>query len=207
MSDPSARQAQLRARVIELARAQDPYAHIFAGKDFRRDYVAARTVAWSMLFKDMRDTTSRVLEIGSKEGRSAVFWLEFFAGAHLTCVDLFREDDAERFDRNLSAYGTRLRKIVGTSIRALGILREENAVFDFIYVDGSHRRDDVMIDCLGAWRLLRDGGVMLMDDYTWMPDNPDAERVAPAVDTFLAWHDDAEVILRSHQVAVRKRSA
>jgi len=207
MSDPSARQAQLRARVIELARAQDPYAHIFAGKDFRRDYVAARTVAWSMLFKDMRETTSRVLEIGSKEGRSAVFWLEFFAGAHLTCVDLFREDDAERFDRNLSAYGTRLRKIVGTSIRALGILREENAVFDFIYVDGSHRRDDVMIDCLGAWRLLRDGGVMLMDDYTWMPDNPDAERVAPAVDTFLAWHDDAEVILRSHQVAVRKRSA
>jgi predicted O-methyltransferase YrrM len=169
--------------------------------------VAARTVAWSMLFKDMRDTTKRVLEIGSKEGRSAVFWLEFFAGAHLTCVDLFCEDDAERFDRNLAAYGTRLRKIVGTSIKALGILREENAVFDFIYVDGSHQRDDVMIDCLGAWRLLRDGGVMLTDDYTWMPDNPDSMRVAPAVDAFLAWHDDAEVILRSHQVAVRKRRA
>ena len=90
---------------------------------------------------------------------------------------------------------------------ALGILREENAVFDFIYVDGSHQRDDVMIDCLGAWRLLREGGVMLMDDYTWKPDNPDSMRVAPAVDTFLAWHDDAEVILRSHQVAVRKRPA
>jgi predicted O-methyltransferase YrrM len=207
MSDPSARQAQLRARVIELARAQDPYAHIFAGKDFRRDYVAARTVAWSMLFKDMRETSKRVLEIGSKEGRSALFWLEFFAGAHLTCVDLFDGDDAERFDRNLAAYGTRLRKIVGSSIKALGMLREENAAYDFIYVDGSHQRDDVMIDCLGAWRLLCEGGVMLMDDYTWKPDNPDAERVAPAVDTFLAWHDDAEVILRSHQVAVRKRSA
>jgi predicted O-methyltransferase YrrM len=207
MSDPSARQAQLRARVIELARAQDPYAHIYAGKEFRRDYVAARTVAWSMLFRDIRETTSRVLEIGSKEGRSALFWLEFFASAHLTCVDLFRADDAGRFDRNLAAYGTRLRKMVGPSIKALGILREENAVFDFIYVDGSHQRDDVMIDCLGAWRLLRDGGVMLMDDYTWMPDNPDSMRVAPAVDAFLAWHDDAELILKSHQVAVRKRSA
>ncbi|UPK38692.1 class I SAM-dependent methyltransferase [Bradyrhizobium sp. 186] len=205
MSDPSARLTQLRARVIELARAQDPYARIFAGKDFRRDYVAARTVAWSMLFEDMRDTTSRVLEIGSKEGRSAVFWLEFFAGADLTCVDLFDEEYTDRFDRNLAAYGTRLRKIAGTSIKALGTLREEKAVFDFIYVDGSHQRDDVMIDCLGAWRLLRDGGVMLMDDYTWMPDNPEAQRVAPAVDTFLAWHPDAEVILKSHQVAVRKR--
>jgi len=207
MSDPSARQAQLRARIVELAKAQDPYAHIYAGKEFRRDYVAARTVAWSMLFRDIRETTSRVLEIGSKEGRSALFWLEFFAGCHLTCVDLFRADDAGRFDRNLAAYGTRLRKMVGPSIKALGILREENAVFDFIYVDGSHQRDDVMIDCLGAWRLLRDGGVMLMDDYTWMPDNPDSMRVAPAVDAFLAWHDDAELILKSHQVAVRKRSA
>jgi predicted O-methyltransferase YrrM len=169
--------------------------------------VAARAIAWGMLLKDMRDTTSRVLEIGSQEGRSAIFWLEFFAGAHLTCVDLFREQFAERFDRNLASYGARLRKIKGTSIKALGILREENAVFDFIYVDGSHRRDDVMIDCLGAWRLLREGGVMLMDDYTWMPDNPEAERVAPAVDTFLAWHGDAEVILKGEQVAVRKRSA
>jgi predicted O-methyltransferase YrrM len=164
-------------------------------------------MVWSTLFSDIRDTTTRVLEIGSKEGRSALFWLEFFAGAHLTCVDLFPEEDGGRFDRNLAAHGPRLRKIVGTSIKALGSLREENAVFDFIYVDGSHQRDDVMIDCLGAWRLLRVGGVMLMDDYTWKPDNPDAERVAPAVDTFLAWHGDAEVILKSHQVAVRKRPA
>lgn len=207
MSDPSSRQAQLRARVIELARAQDPYAHIFAGKEFRRDYVAARTVAWNVLFNDIRETTRSVLEIGSKEGRSALFWLEFFASAELTCVDLFDDDDAGRFDRNLAAYGPRLRKIVGTSIKALGSLREENAVFDFIYVDGSHQRDDVMIDCLGAWRLLREGGVMLMDDYTWKPDNPDWMRVAPAIDIFLAWHDDAEVILRSHQIAVRKRPA
>jgi predicted O-methyltransferase YrrM len=203
MSDPS---AKLRARVVALAQAQNPYAHIFAGKEFRRDYVAARTVAWSALFADIRETTRRVLEIGSKEGRSALFWLEFFAEAHLTCVDLFDDEDAGRFDRNLAAYGPRLRKMVGTSIRALGTLREESAVFDFIYVDGSHQRDDVMIDCLGAWRLLRAGGVMLMDDYTWKPENPDAERVAPAVDTFLAWHDDAEVILKSHQIAVRKRS-
>ena len=34
-----------------------------------------------------------------------------------------------------------------------------------------------------------------------------ADAVAPAVDTFLAWHGDAGVILKSHQVAVRKRPA
>jgi predicted O-methyltransferase YrrM len=202
MADSSDRMTQLRARVVALAQTRD--AHIFEGKDFRHDSVGARTVAWRMLFEDIRDTTSRVLEIGSQEGRSAVFWLEFFAGAHLTCVDLFSGDWTERFDRNLAGYGTRVRKLAGTSIKSLGILREEKAVFDFIYIDGSHRRDDVMIDCLGAWRMLRVGGMMLMDDYTWMPNNPEAERVAPAVDTFLAWHPEAEVIDKSHQVAVRK---
>ena len=206
MDDPSNRLTQLRARVIELARENDPYAHIFAGKDVRRDYVAARTIAWGKLFADIQSTTSRVLEIGSEEGRSAIFWLEFFASAHLTCVDLFREEYAARFDRNLAGYGARLRKIAGPSIKALGILREEQAVFDFIYVDGSHRRDEVMIDCLGAWPLLREGGVMLMDDYNWLPGHPEAQRVAPAVDTFLAWHPDAEVILKADQVAVRKRA-
>jgi predicted O-methyltransferase YrrM len=205
MTDSSDRMAQLRARVVALAQTRD--AQIFAGKDFRHDSVGARPVAWRMLFEDICDTTRRVLEIGSHEGRSAVFWLEFFPGAHLTCVDLFKGEAAERFDRNVAGYGTRVRKIAGASIKALGILREEKAVFDFIYIDGSHQRDEVMIDCLGAWHLLREGGVMLMDDYTWMPDNPEAQRVAPAVDAFLAWHPEAEVIDKSHQVAVRKRSA
>lgn len=205
MNDSANRLTQLRARVIELARENDPYAHIFADKEFRRDYVAARTIAWGRLFADIQSTTSRVLEIGSEEGRSAIFWLEFFASAHLTCVDLFREEYAARFDRNLAGYGARLRKIAGPSIKALGILREEQAVFDFIYVDGSHRRDEVMIDCLGAWPLLHEGGVMLMDDYNWLPGHPEAQRVAPAVDAFLAWHPDAEVILKADQVAVRKR--
>lgn len=205
MADASDRTKLLRARVVALARTSDAY--MFAGKDFRHDWVGAHTLVWKKMFEDVRETTSRVLEIGSHEGRSAVFWLEFFAGAHLTCIDLFKEGYNERFDRNLAGYGTRVRKLAGTSIKSLGILREEKAVFDFIYVDGSHRRDDVMIDCLGAWRILRDGGVMLMDDYIWKPKNPDAERVAPAIDTFLAWHPEAEIIHKSYQVAVRKRSA
>jgi hypothetical protein len=46
------------------------------------------------LFGDIRETTRSVLEIGSKEGRSAPFWLEFFASCHLTCVDLFDNEDA-----------------------------------------------------------------------------------------------------------------
>jgi hypothetical protein len=68
MADSSDRKTQLRAKVVALAQTRD--AHIFAGKDFRHDSVGARTVSWRMLFEDIRETTSRALEIGSQEGWS-----------------------------------------------------------------------------------------------------------------------------------------
>ena len=39
------RRTHFQAPVIVLAQAGDPYAHFFARKDFRRDYVAAPPIA------------------------------------------------------------------------------------------------------------------------------------------------------------------
>ena len=48
------------------------------------------------LLERYRDIAARVLEIGSFEGRSALFFLNFFPRAHLTCIDMFdMESDAE----------------------------------------------------------------------------------------------------------------
>ena len=44
-------------------------------------------------------------------------------------------------------------------------LVEAGRSFDLIYIDGSHRRDDVMVDSLLAWSLLREGGFIIFDDY------------------------------------------
>ena len=49
------------------------------------------------------------------------------------------------------------------------------------------------------------GEVLLIGDYNWFPDHRDLERVALAVDTFLAWDLDAEVIRKADQVALRRR--
>jgi len=40
-----------------------------------------------------------------------------------------------------------------------------NDSFDMIYVDGSHEPQDVIVDCVLAFRLLKKGGLMIMDDY------------------------------------------
>ena len=37
--------------------------------------------------------------------------------------------------------------------------------FDQIYIDGSHHSPDVILDLCLAYRLLKKGGVLILDDY------------------------------------------
>lgn len=176
-----------------------------AGKEFTQDYVTGFSASWRSILADHPTPITQMLEIGSYEGRSALFWLEAVPAARLTCIDLFKSADREsRFDRNLASHGARLEKRKGSSARALGELLEERRSFDFIYIDGGHERDVVMVDCLLAWSLLRSGGLMLLDDYLWETQLPAALRPQPAIDAFLEWHPEAIVVHRGYQLAARK---
>jgi predicted O-methyltransferase YrrM len=53
------------------------------------------------------------------------------------------------------------------SIHALSDLIRKQAQFDFIYIDGNHRFDDVVVDFYLSDQLLRPGGLMALDDV-WM---------------------------------------
>ena len=44
--------------------------------------------------------------------------------------------------------------------------------FDFIYIDGSHRATDVLCDALLSFRLLKNNGVIVFDDYLWQEQLP-----------------------------------
>ena len=113
------------------------------------------------------------------EGRSAVFFLEFLPRCRITCIDTF-EGGAEhadfdqtvvssieaRFDSNLASYGQRVRKIKSRSLPALDRLAQDNEAFDLIYIDGSHMRDDVLLNSVLAWRLLAPDGICIWDDYS-----------------------------------------
>lgn len=68
-----------------------------------------------------------------------------------------------------------------SSTNALRFLARKEVEFDLIYIDGSHEYDDVAMDIKYAWPLLRDGGVLVGDDYCehW-------SGVRYAVDDFVA---------------------
>jgi hypothetical protein len=71
-------------------------------------------------------------------------------------------------------------KLIGQGIRA-----------DFIYVDGSHQAADVLSDAVLAWKLLKEGGVLIFDDYLWAR-YQDRPLLNPkmAIDAFVNCHLD-----------------
>lgn len=164
------------------------------------------------------------LEIGSWEGLSAHFTLHTLPTAHLTCVDMWDTTDAfyasvarasgeaierieTKFDANLVPFIARLSKYKGPSISFFAA-HPERERYDLIYVDGSHHVDDVLVDAVRSFELLKVGGILILDDYFWQRyDNP-VDNPAAAINAFLRLKSGALELLRVYdQVILRKTAA
>ena len=167
----------------------------------------------------------RVLEIGSWEGRSALFFLNYLPRARLTCIDTFaggqehRADAARnksdahflrtverRFDSNTHEFGKRIEKIKANSADALAALGVENRRFDVAYVDGGHRAAEVYSDGLLTWPLIARGGIVIFDDYLWDELRSPLDRPKLGIDAFLkSVKGQYRLALNQYQVAIVKR--
>jgi hypothetical protein len=196
------------------------------GKVFSCDWTTSHAKIWRRVLAPWRSRRVRVLEVGTWEGRSAVYFLNYLYRCNITCVDTFRgslsllalpEHGAwvrqlpyveVRFDRNVAPFGDRVKKIKGRSAAVLDGLIAKRCSYDVIYLDASHRRDDVAADTARAWSLLRDGGILIWDDYGWRPKYPPSERPKDAIDAFLNAHNGSYVLLeKGYQVIIRRRRA
>lgn len=140
---------------------------------FTVDWFSGAAPHCSKTLQDVCPTN--ILEIGSFEGRSAVWFLTQYPDARLICVDTFEGSEEHhqagmdmsavetRFQHNIAPFGNRVTVRKGHSSKVLYGLEPES--FDCIYVDGSHTEDDTLVDIVLAYGLLRKGGAMLIDDY------------------------------------------
>jgi predicted O-methyltransferase YrrM len=159
---------------------------------------------------------SRVLEIGSFEGASASFVIQQVGtqrALELHCVDTWQGGEEHqpgsaaaadmkqvegRFRSNVNMamasvrFPVRLEVHRARSDAALPKLLCDKGpgYFDMVYVDGSHQAADVLWDALLAFKLLRVGGLMVLDDYLWPGHSRHDVLMAPkiAIDAFTTVH-------------------
>ncbi|KAI9574044.1 glycosyltransferase family 8 protein [Boletus coccyginus] len=170
-----------------------------------QDWFSFNKPAWQDLYPLVSSKAPRVLEIGSWEGRSAVFLLTTLCATsgEIVCIDHFDlmgtaegRERHRKLTHNLALTGRPARVLPHFSVPALcTLLREEmnngdEAGFDWIYIDGSHRSDDTLLDAELAWRLARHGCILVFDDYNW-PEQPFDSPHHPrrGIDAFLAVHE------------------
>lgn len=200
--------------------AFDP-ASCFVGKELTTDWTSRNYQLWMDVLASWRERALRILEIGSWEGRSALFFLNYLPRARLVCVDTFAgsiehhtwpwwqrigqlRSIETRFDRNLAPFAHRVRKLKDDSLHAVGRLGLEGQRFDLVYVDGSHRAIDVYRDGVLAWPLVAPGGIVMFDDYQRQL-GPAEERPHVGIDAFLAAvKAEHEELFRGHQIIIRK---
>ena len=116
------------------------------------------------------------LEIGSYEGLSFLNVKHFYKNSFATAIDIwsrpnFNSEDigldldvAEKnFDYNLKDYKNFEKKKNDSVIELRNIIKK-NFFYDFIYVDGSHNGEDVIVDAIESFKILKIDGIMIFDD-------------------------------------------
>jgi hypothetical protein len=72
-----------------IRRPKKDHSQYFEGKEFTYDWFSPRIETIDAVLRKFRGNISDVLEIGSFEGRSAIFFLEYFELCKITCIDTY----------------------------------------------------------------------------------------------------------------------
>lgn len=168
------------------------------------------------VWKQLLDQTNpaKIIEIGSFEGRSACFLIEYLSQKYnleIHCVDTWEggiehkdggaapqkmSEIEGRFHHNINfakshapnAVQIVIHKGYSDTLLPKIITSGFSNYFDLAYIDGSHQAPDVLADAISCFKLLRVGGLMFFDDYLWkevLPGGTDLLRCPkPAIDAF-----------------------
>ena len=158
------------------------------------------------------------LEIGSFEGRSAIWLLENILtdkSSALTCIDTFggspeHENTAlhiseieKHFRHNIKESGFVEKVIVKKGYSRDILPGLEHNSYDCIYIDGSHKASDVLEDAVLSKMLLKKSGVIIFDDYIWKEGKNEIDRPKMAIDAFLrAYEGQYNLLYKGKQIIV-----
>lgn len=194
--------------------------------NFSSDWFSNNIPEWYHLLNHLRNIPDlNFLEIGSYEGRSAVWLLENILtnkSSTITCIDTFdgsheHHENQEwakllptlydRFQHNVSYFPGQVIPKRGPSSKILKELATENKLYDFIYVDGDHKSCSTLEDAILAFPLLRVGGLMFFDDYECNENNNNLIYGRLGIDAFInTYRNKIEIVSVGYQIKIKKIS-
>jgi predicted O-methyltransferase YrrM len=121
-----------------------------------------------------RENCERALEIGMASGGSSVVICAGMQSprGRLLSIDPFQTSDYQGSGVRhvaMAGFAERHRLVEDPDYLALPSLVRERQYFDFVFIDGWHSFDYVMLDIFYADLLLKEGGVLAFHDTDWPP--------------------------------------
>lgn len=189
-------------------------------KNWVNDIPPNTKIMFHRLMNMLENPNPKILEIGTFCGISIIEMLKYLPNAYGVCIDLweksvdpilkdFNMGDIEAiFDSNIKKANleNRITKLKGDSKKILNKL--DRNTFDLIYVDGSHTAFDTYCDLIFSWKLLKPKGIMIIDDYLWMPSATMSPLDIPfhAINHFLNIIDGGyNLLYKEYRVAIQKK--
>ena len=163
---------------------------------------------WDDVLSPLFNKPNICLEIGSYHGASSIYIRERLCHldtSHLYLMDInqsdFLKNNIEPYD-NITLFHGESREAFKNFVHD-GNPKE---FLDFVYIDGSHMSCHVLEDAVNAFYHLKDGGIMIFDDYLGGLEQEKHLQVKTGVDAFaFAYHKHLELFFDGYQMGLIKR--
>ena len=186
---------------------------------------------WNELFTKYIFPIKNVLEIGCYEGRATVYLCNevLKSGTNYYVVDTFQgskeesgmRSTTERIKNDVNTIENNFRHNItfhndvkfyihkGESQLILPeMYYKSSPEFDLIFIDASHRSDDTFVDAYYANKMLKQGGILIFDDFGWKdPSNPEIVSSPEfGIKSFnTLYKEEYEILHTGYQVVFRKK--
>ncbi len=190
-NDPDGGPATRRVRGVIERLARDGSALARSDGTLHDLFPVAVSAAEGEALRDrvLREGATRTIEIGLGYGISALHICEGLLGNPTACHVVIDPYQATRFsDLGLqfleeAGVGEMVEHHEDESAISLPRFLEETRTFDLAFIDGNHRFDGVFVDLFYLGRLVRPGGIIVLDDYQL----PGVARAASFFASNLGW--------------------
>jgi predicted O-methyltransferase YrrM len=164
-------------------------------------------------YLDYNNKSVKLLEIGSYEGASACFFsdnLLHLEDSELTCVDPFCLEDETTpvYETTENTFLDNIKKskgykkIIFKKMFSKEFYIENTKKFDFVYIDGSHKVQDIILDFNNCLHIINTNGIIWMDDYL----GGDNHIIKNCIDELYNKNKDKlDIIYQGYQIAFVKK--